>query len=103
MQKTIERITDYIVHLADPETIILFGSQARGTVSVYSDIDLLIISENITGRNYIARQIRDFAGEFSMKTDVLIRNKAEIENASNDPGSFLDAVYKEGKIIYKKS
>ena len=103
MKRTLEKITDYIVYLADPESIILFGSQARGEGTAYSDIDLLVISENIAGRNYIAKQVRAFAGELSMKTDILIRNRSEIENASRDPFSFLAAVYKEGKIIYKKT
>ena len=103
MQKTLARITNYIIHLADPEMIILFGSQARGSGTVQSDIDLLVISENITGRKYIARQIEFFAGELSVKTDILIHNKEEIEKASQKPGSFLDSVHKEGKIIYKKN
>ena len=38
-----------------PENIILFGSYAKGTASEYSDIDLVIVSQDFAGLSLIER------------------------------------------------
>ena len=52
LEQTIKKIIDYIVHVTEPKEIILFGSMADGTANVYSDIDVLIISENDIIKKY---------------------------------------------------
>lgn len=44
MTSVLKKIISYIVYVAEPEKIILFGSYAYGRNDVYSDIDLLIIT-----------------------------------------------------------
>src|SRR3954447_23430215 len=39
----IERIVDVLVRAFEPEAIYLFGSQARGTPSGHSDVDLFVV------------------------------------------------------------
>ena len=46
MKRTLAKIIDYAVRVAVPERIILFGSMVNGNANVFSDVDLLIISEN---------------------------------------------------------
>ena len=53
MQKALAAIIDYVVYIAKPEKVLLFGSYARGDNNVYSDIDLLVI----TRHNYMKKEM----------------------------------------------
>ena len=45
MDKPLEKAIDIIVKVADPDRIILFGSQARVNNSKDSDYDLLVLKK----------------------------------------------------------
>jgi hypothetical protein len=47
MKNMLDEITRRIREVSDPEQIILFGSRARGDSRPDSDVDLLIIKDNI--------------------------------------------------------
>lgn len=102
MKNTIERIRDYIIYLIQPETIILFGSVAHGKNNIYSDVDILIVSETTANKSNLAKQIQSFVNEFSLHVDVLIRSQKEVADACSSQYSFLKEVVKNGKEIYKK-
>jgi predicted nucleotidyltransferase len=102
VKKTINKIINYAVEVAQPENIILFGSVAEGKNNVHSDVDLLIVTDNTYLKPYFVKQIKGFAREFSLAVDVLIHSRKELENASLNSSSFLGNIVKCGKIIYKK-
>lgn len=103
MKNTLGKIIDYAARIADPEEIILFGSMGTGKANWFSDVDLLIISENPAIRKDVAARIRSFLRELSLKSDVLICSKSEIEMETQRPNSFIAAIIKSGKIVYKKT
>lgn len=100
LKNTIDKIISYAVYVTEPEEIILFGSMANGTADVYSDIDILIISDS--DKKEAVSKIRNFVYQLSLKTDVLIYSRDEYEKQANLPVSFLKAVQKFGKTVYKK-
>lgn len=100
--KTFHKIIHYIKTVADPEAVILFGSFAKGKNTMHSDIDLVLIMDHVYLKQRLEHQISLYIGELSLKSDVLIRSKQEIEIAKSDPLSFLGSILKEGKIIYQK-
>lgn len=102
MKNTLGKIIDYTARIADPEEIILFGSMGTGKANLFSDVDLLIISENSAIKKEVAERIKDFSRELSLKSDVLICSKSEIERETQTPNSFIAAIIKSGKIVYKK-
>lgn len=99
---TLEHIIRYVVSVAEPEEIILFGSVADDTANVHSDIDLLIIAEDPVGRKEMAERIRNYIYQYSLKADVLICKRSRLEEEIATPDSFIKAVYKAGKQVYKK-
>lgn len=102
MKNTLGKIIDYAARIADPEEIILFGSMSTGKANLFSDVDLLIISDNPAIRKDVAARIRSFSRELSLKSDVLIYSRLEIESETQKPNSFIAAIIKSGKIVYKK-
>lgn len=102
INKTLHKIVNYIKIVADPERIILFGSFASGMNNLYSDIDLLLVVENVYKKKIVIRQIGNYISEMALKSDVLVHSKLEIEKANKDPFSFLGSIVKKGKIIYIK-
>lgn len=104
MEKIIDRIKNYIIHVAQPTEIILFGSVAEEKNNIYSDIDILIVTKYKALHNeHLARQIRAYIKEFSFESDIFIIDEDSFMNARNDPFSFMSITKKTGKIIYKKA
>ena len=103
LQSTLKKIINYAAFVADPEKIILFGSMATGNHNVYSDVDLLIITGSLIDKKDAVTKIKSYSNQCSLKTDVLIYSLSEVERELNVSNSFIGAVYKFGKIVYKKS
>lgn len=101
IENTLNKIIEYAVYVTEPEEIILFGSMTNKTANVYSDVDILIISDS--DKKEAVSKIRNFVYQLSLKTDVLIYSREEFDKELNLPVSFLKATHKSGKIVYKKS
>lgn len=102
MKKTIEKIVNYAAILADPDEIILFGSMAGVSANEFSDIDLLIICKSLGGKTDVRAKLFSFAHEISLKIDIVLYEKPQLEAELLKPNSFIAAVYNAGKIVYKK-
>jgi len=100
MTKTLEKIIAYAAMVAEPEKIILFGSMADNKANIFSDVDLLIITSDKTDKRHVSSMIESFSKELSLKTDVLIYSKAEIEKEVLVPNSFLAGIVKAGKAVW---
>lgn len=93
----------YLINYNIPtlESIILFGSCARGTIRVTSDIDLLVITQDP-----ITRMIRgDIASTLeeeldAVHTDVIFYTKDQLENSSR---LFTTQIKKDGILIYQNT
>ena len=78
MKRTLKKIIDYAIGTSEPEVIILFGSMATGKANVYSDVDLLIITDNTFIKKDIIAMITSFSSELSLKADVLVYTRSEV-------------------------
>ena len=102
MTKALENIIAYAVEAAKPDMVILFGSFASGKNNLYSDVDLLIVSNQVYKRQELAAQISSVAKEYALQADVLIHTPEELKKAAAQPFSFLHSIVQAGKIVYKK-
>lgn len=102
MKNTLRKIVDYAVRTADPDKIVMFGSMSTGKANLFSDLDLLIISDNLSFKKDIAARVKSFSQELSIKSDVLIYSKSEIKKEAQIPNSFIASIIKSGRVVYEK-
>lgn len=85
-----------------PERVILFGSQARGTGTEYSDVDFLVVLSSAKNKREAAIQIRRALAGFPVAKDILVTTPEEIARGGNLVGSVLRSALREGKVIYER-
>ncbi|HVX31816.1 MAG TPA: nucleotidyltransferase domain-containing protein [Solirubrobacterales bacterium] len=85
---------------AAPEArVILFGSRARGTTHAGSDLDLLVIEPRRGTRQAEFVRLRKALGEIGVPVDLLVYWTSEVERWGGVPGTFLNGVLKEGRVL----
>jgi predicted nucleotidyltransferase len=102
-QEEIDRIVDRIVHCSQASAIYLFGSNAKGTASHNSDIDLLLVGPcrlppPLRTKNLVA-ELRLFAAEF----DLIFLTPEEFDEARRDPHSFVSLVMRTARQVYPQA
>ena len=82
------------------DTILLFGSQARGDAKVDSDIDILVILNGEFNYGDLIKRTSSIVSDLSLEYDVVIsRVFMSKEHFENDQTPFLLNVYREGVRI----
>lgn len=102
----IREMVDTIVREADPDTVILFGSRARGDARPGSDVDLLIVEREPfspqrsrrreTARLYLA--VRRLA----IAKDLLLYSRDEFERLKDSPHHIVGRAQREGKVLHAR-
>ncbi len=86
------------------ERVILYGSYAEGSANEYSDIDLAIISPDVTDENfieYLQMLTRAIPRKIEVDIEPLIFSSDEYENVS--PLEFLGEIKKKGKVLFEQN
>lgn len=87
-----------IVKICAPKKIILFGSQAKGTATERSDIDLCIVAETANKRKLLTDLYCDTDSEKPI--DFLLYTPEEWDKNVNDIQSFAYKLNREGVLLY---
>jgi predicted nucleotidyltransferase len=91
-----------IVAASDPQEIILFGSRARGDARSDSDLDLLVIKEDIESpRAEAARIYRALAG-LSAPVDVIVARSEYVRRHRDVVGTIVRPAMREGRVLYAR-
>ena len=86
--------------MSDPEQIILFGSYARGEADPDSDLDFLVIKEEVDStRAEAARIYRALAG-LAIPVDVVVVRTAYVQRYGDLVGTVVRPALREGKVLY---
>jgi predicted nucleotidyltransferase len=91
-----------ITAVATPDRIYLFGSQAKGTASRESDIDLIIVGPSKEAPLRRDKQILAALRGFPAHFDLLCFTPDEITEQLEDPVSFVSAALKSARVIYER-
>lgn len=100
-----ERLADLVERLQPlhPRKIVLFGSAARGESDEHSDLDVIVVAENVAERflDRIAHAYDLLDPRHAL--DILIYTPEEYEQMREDGNPLLEAAEREGRLLYARS
>jgi predicted nucleotidyltransferase len=99
----VQTMVDRIVESFHPVRIVLFGSRARGTETPDSDVDLLVVLQDVTDKRRTAVEIRRVLSDMPVCKDIVVTTPDEIARRGDLPGSVLRPALREGKVLYEQS
>jgi uncharacterized protein len=103
---TDEKITEAARTLAatasSPATVILFGSHARGEAGGHSDVDFLVIEDELSDQIGEYVRLRKAIRRLGSAVDILVISRAHAEARQRVPGSVIRAAFREGKVIVER-
>lgn len=104
-QRSVEAVVAEAVRLlvdaAHPLKVILFGSVARGQAEEGSDLDLLVILEEMRGRPEEMVRLLRALRPLRVPVDVLVYSHDEVEEWGHLPGTVLYEALTEGRVLYE--
>lgn len=97
----LEEVVTRLIKEFQPEAIYLFGSQARGTATDESDVDLFVIVPS-SHKRPIRRDQRAqrCLGRLPVSAHVLVRTLQEVERVQDLAGSLTCDVLRNGRKLY---
>ncbi|MDO8892883.1 MAG: nucleotidyltransferase domain-containing protein [Sulfurimicrobium sp.] len=100
----LQQMVETIVREVSPETIILFGSRARGDARLDSDVDLLVVesepfSPQRSRRKEAARLYMALRG-LAVSKDILLYSRDEFDHWKNSPNHVAGRAYSEGRVLH---
>ena len=95
----VRRIVDH----CDPDQIILFGSQARGTAHADSDVDLLVVMPVEGSKRAKQVELRCVLHDICIPKDIIVVRPEELERRRNIVGTVVWPAVREGKVLYARA
>lgn len=102
VMEKIEEMVRRIVTKFDPDSIILFGSHARGIGGPDSDADLLVVMRPQGTRREQATLIDLELLGVDMPADVIVVTPEDIERKRDVLGTIIRPALREGKVLYER-
>ena len=103
----IGQMVQTLVEEADPEQVILFGSQARGDSRERSDVDLIVVEAEPFGpersRHKEMVRLRQVLRPFRVPVDVLVYSQEDVDYWRDSLNYVLARALREGRVMYERS
>ncbi len=100
VEEIIQEVVRRVVEVAQPESIILFGSAARGDMKSNSDLDLLVIKGGEYDQSRLVGDIYRNLHGLGHAVDVLVVTPEQVERYRNTHCLIIAPAIREGREIY---
>ena len=98
----VDALVGRIVAHTQPRKVIVFGSYAKGTVTIRSDLDICVITETELPMANRADDLKPILSQALIGVDVHIYTPEEVEEYSKDKFSFISSILKSGRTVFEK-
>ena len=98
----VAEIIQRIVAVSDPQQIILFGSQARGDARHDSDLDILVVKEEVESPRAEAARIYGALAGLSTPVDVVVARSDYVRRHRDVIGTIVRPALREGRVLYAR-
>ncbi len=102
LPKLVERTVKRLIRAFAPEQIILFGSYAKGTTHIRSDVDLLVVTNIAGDRGSQMKRARQLASDCFPPVDIVFATPTDLANAKTAKSPFLLSVLGTGVSIFRQ-
>lgn len=103
VDSALRRISGLIVRCLDPEEIVLFGSIAKGTADIHSDVDLLVIGEFRGPRHRRGHELGGLLDRYALRVDLHCFTRAELEIEARRPHGWIATLKATARPLYVRS
>jgi predicted nucleotidyltransferase len=100
-KQIVANMTEVLIKAAHPESIILFGSQARGDAARDSDFDILVVEENPADRFAEMVRLNRLIRSFDIAVDLLVVSNEKFQYWRDTPGNVYYEAATEGHVLYQ--
>ena len=95
-------MVERIVKAFNPVKIILFGSRARGDARPDSDVDLLVVLDEIENHHRSAVAVRELLADLPIAKDIIVATPQEVGRQTQSVGSVLRPALTEGRVVHER-
>lgn len=100
----IEEAVRKIVDFEQPKRVILFGSAARGTTDINSDVDFLVVTRGeVESPRRESVRIRQALEDVLMPMDILVISDKRLKELEDRPGLVYREALRTGKVVYEST
>ncbi len=105
LDEWLPEVVERIVERFDPLRVILFGSVARGEANYHSDVDLLVVFEEVRreDKREVTVEIRRVLADLPISKDIVVTDLEEISRRGKIVGTVLNEALQEGKVLHDRS
>jgi predicted nucleotidyltransferase len=100
IDERINQALKLLVEAAAPSRIILFGSCARGDARADSDLDFIVLEENVKDRHMETVRLLRVLEPHEIPADIFVASEKFYEAWKDVPGTMLYEAAREGKLVY---
>jgi predicted nucleotidyltransferase len=98
----IPEIIRRILSVSSPQKIILFGSYARGDFDQDSDLDILVIMDEITSPRAESIRLHRALRGLMVPIDIIVATPQQLEKYRRTIGLIYREALNEGKVLYEQ-
>lgn len=99
-QQLLEEIVGRLTAAAQPARVIVFGSVATNTAGADSDIDLLVLLDDVKDSRRESVRLRDVLRGIAVPLDVVVMATQRFEETKHVVGGIAYPAHRYGRVIY---